>query len=93
MSPTCIQDLVGIHDWLSGHSLAAADAWLEGVTADLESLAVFPKRCGVAPESIRIGKEMRQLISGGYRIVFSVEGRCVTVHFVRHCARLPRHMR
>jgi plasmid stabilization system protein ParE len=83
--------LSGIRDWIAASSALAAYDCLEHITADMETLAVFPRRCPVALEAHELGRDLRQMISGDYRIVFSidVDAQVVKVHFVRHAARLP----
>jgi plasmid stabilization system protein ParE len=49
----------------------------------------MPARCPLAPENEDHPKEIRQLVHGRYRILFTIEpGRVVILH-VRHGARLP----
>jgi plasmid stabilization system protein ParE len=86
---SCLQDLGEVHRWIAAGSRQAADRWLEEISAEVETLAVFPKRCPLAPETSASGIEFRQLLSGDYRIVFHVDGQKVFVQHVRHAARLP----
>src|SRR3954469_12566741 len=90
-SPACLRDLSAIRDWIAASSTVAAYDWLDDITADMETLAVLPRRCGVALESHELGLDLRQMIGGDYRIVFSVDvdSLVVKIHFVRHAARLP----
>jgi plasmid stabilization system protein ParE len=46
-----------------------------------------PLRCSLAAESVFFEEEIRQLIYGKYRILFTVEGKTVFVLRVRHSAR------
>jgi plasmid stabilization system protein ParE len=49
----------------------------------------MPARCPFAPENEDHTQEIRQLIFGRYRVLFTIQpGRVVILH-VRHCARLP----
>ena len=51
----------------------------------------FPRRCGVAPESKSVGREIRQLLygrrGGVYRALFTIRAREVHVLHIRHAAR------
>ena len=54
----------------------------------------MPERCPVAEdESDQLGITLRQLLYGRrrgvYRILFSIEGETVTLHYVRHSAQGP----
>ena len=51
------------------------------------SLERSPLRCSLAPESAFFEEEIRQLIYGKYRILFTVEGETVFVLRVRHRAQ------
>jgi len=82
-------DVAAISRWIeeSGSS-QAADRWDAGIRDAIESLAVFPERCPLAPESRRIGGvSVHQLFAGTYRILFVVDGRTVMVLHVRHARR------
>ena len=59
----------------------------------IASLATFPKRCPIAPESARFPFEVRQLLYGRkphvYRILFTIENNTVNVLHIRHGRRKP----
>lgn len=46
-------------------------------------LTTFPLSCALAPENEELDMEVRQLICGRYRILFSVDGEIVRVLYVR----------
>ena len=50
------------------------------------SLEKNPLRCPLAPESVFFKEEIRQLVYGQYRILFTVKGDTVYVLRVRHGA-------
>lgn len=64
-----------------------AARWLAAVDGALASLADLPLRCPVARESPLGERELRQLLSGGYRLIFYIEGSKVVVVHVRHGSR------
>ncbi|MBI3418783.1 MAG: type II toxin-antitoxin system RelE/ParE family toxin [Proteobacteria bacterium] len=55
----------------------------------MKSLKTYAKRCPLAPENGRRGFEIRHLIYGNYRILFTITARTVTVLEIRHGARQP----
>jgi plasmid stabilization system protein ParE len=73
--------------WISEQSEEAALRWYEGLLKAFRSLEKNPLRCRLAPESAFFEEEIRQLVYGKYRILFTVEGETVFVLRVRHGAR------
>jgi len=73
--------------WISERSEKAALSWYEGLLTAFRSLEQNPRRCPLAPESAFFEQEIRQLIDGKYRILFTVQGATVFVLRVRHVAR------
>jgi plasmid stabilization system protein ParE len=67
--------------------------WFTTLQDSIESLADFPKRCLLAPESDLFAFEVRQLLYGQtphvYRILFTTTGNTVYVLHVRHARRRP----
>jgi plasmid stabilization system protein ParE len=65
-----------------------AAEWRTGLLKAAQSLNLFPERCPLAPES---GPELeiRQLIYGEYRVLFTVAKDTVYVLHIRHGARQP----
>jgi plasmid stabilization system protein ParE len=73
--------------WISEQSEGAALRWYEGLMKAFRSLEKNPLRCPLAPESAVFEEEIRQLIFGKYRILFTVEKETVFVLRVRHGAQ------
>jgi plasmid stabilization system protein ParE len=73
--------------WISEQSGGAALRWYEGLMKAFRSLERNPLRCPLAPESAFFEEEIRHLIYGKYRILFTVEGETVFVLRVRHSAQ------
>lgn len=73
--------------WINEQSEGAALRWYEGLLKAFRSLEKNPLRCPLAPESVFFEEEIRQLIYGKYRILFTVEGETVFVLRVRHSAQ------
>jgi plasmid stabilization system protein ParE len=73
--------------WLNEQSEGAALRWYEGLMKAFRSLEKNPLRCLLAPEDAFFEEEIRQLIYGKYRILFTVQGETVFVLRVRHSAQ------
>jgi plasmid stabilization system protein ParE len=83
------QEIEAAQDWISVDSPDAAARWARGLFEALRSLDIMPARCPLAPENEEHVNEIRQLVYGRYRILFTIQpGRVVILH-VRHGARLP----
>jgi len=89
---------IDINEAFVGIAELAPDAgirWFRQVADAMQSLSNMPKRCVVAPETDKLGFELRQLVfgkhSGRYRIVFRVFDDLAEVRIVavRHGARKP----
>jgi len=85
-------DLDSILDWLiSEHAGDTGIRWFEALEDAIATLAEFPERCSVAPESRLFPFEVRQLLYGNkphiYRVLFTIEEKTVYVLRVRHGRR------
>jgi plasmid stabilization system protein ParE len=87
VQPDAERDIEEAYAWLAGQSASAAARWLEALEKLVESLETFPERCALAPESEAFEAEIRQLLHGVYRILFTVTDQKVHVLHVRHGAR------
>lgn len=67
----------------------AASKLVASLRAKMKTLSQMPKRCPLAPEDGFDGLEVRHLIFGNYRILFTIDVRVVRVLQIRHGARLP----
>ena len=63
-----------------------AAAWREGLLKAAQTLERFPRRCPLAAES-GAELEIRQLVYGAYRVLFTIAKDTVYVLHVRHGAR------
>ncbi len=82
-------DLAEAYGHIAADSPENAAKWRKGLLKKAKSLRQFPFRCHVAPEAETLGREVRHLIHGDYRVIFVVDGNTVTVLHIRHGARLP----
>lgn len=87
-------DANSILDWLlSEHAGETGILWFLALDHAITSIATFPERCPLAPETGRFPFEMRQLLYGrkshAYRILFTIEGDTVEILHIRHGRRKP----
>ena len=87
--PTAVADLEGVFVWIAEQSPENATRWHGRLLDDMRSLAEFPQRCPIAPEGHMFEREIRQLLFGDYRVLFTIVGREVHVLHVRHAMRRP----
>lgn len=91
IQPPAAQDLEDAFLWIAERNPEAAAAWFDELQKSIESLASFPERCSLAPESGVFAQEIRQLLHGRrgsvYRILFMIRRDAVHVLHVRHGAR------
>jgi plasmid stabilization system protein ParE len=81
-------DLDTIYRRMREDSPTRAVAWREGLLRAAQALEQFPHRCPLAPES-GAALEIRQLLYGRYRVLFTVADDTVYVLHLRHSARQP----
>ena len=90
VTPEAEVDLRSIADYIvSQHAPEAARRFIKSLRSQIESLRVFPGGYGRAPEGEAVGVDLRQMMHGMYRILYTVEATTVTVHGIRHGARRP----
>jgi plasmid stabilization system protein ParE len=87
--PRAERDIEEAFRWIAEHAPLNAVGWVHGVRRAIQSLDFMPTRCVVSPESPVAGSEVRQLVFGNYRILFTVQGDTVYILHVRHAAREP----
>jgi plasmid stabilization system protein ParE len=84
-----------IYEWMAQRAPQGAVRWYNGLLDAIESLADFPERCSLAPESEHFTEEIRQLLYGKrrntYRILFTIQGNTVHVLHIRHGSRRFLH--
>src|SRR5205085_5251411 len=75
--------------WIAERSPAAAARWYGDLEKAIAKLGEMPERHPVAEEeSEQLGLTLRQMLygrrQGVYRILFSIEGDIVYLHYIRH---------
>jgi toxin ParE1/3/4 len=75
------------------HAPETAARWFSRFQDEIESLALNPERCSLAPENGKVSGEIRQLLFGKrpnvYRAVFTIDGDTVRVLRIRRASRRP----
>lgn len=93
ITPSAERDIEGAYLWIAERDVEAATRWFNRLLDVIETLEIFPERCPLAPESVQLGMEIRQILHGKrqhkYRVLFIVSERTVNVLHVRHGAGLP----
>lgn len=87
LADNAIAEIMAAFAWIREESPTNADNWFNGLTATIDSLKTFPERCAVAPESTSIAVELRHLIYGRYRVIFTISDSTVSILHLRHSSR------
>jgi toxin ParE1/3/4 len=87
-------DAEEILEWLlAQHAGETGLRWFSAMEDAITSLATFPERCPLAPESTQFPFEVRQLLYGHkphvYRILFTIQEGTVDILHIRHGRRKP----
>ena len=82
--------------WIMGRAPERAERWQDGLEKAVASLEEFPGRCALVPEVSSPQRQVRQLLYGAYRLLFTLldtdgDGDLDTVRIlhVRHGAQKP----
>ena len=90
ITPEAEADLRAIGVYIvSQHAPQAARRFIKSIRRQIASLKKFPEAYGQAPEALAAGVDLRQMMHGMYRVLYTIEGKVVTIHAVRHGARRP----
>ena len=87
LAPEALSDVRQVVIWIGEQSPLDATKWHNGVMAAIQTLATHPLRCPLAPEDSHFELEIRQLIYGRYRILFSIAQKRIRILRVLHGAR------
>ncbi len=64
-----------------------ATQWRKKLHMKLQALITFPESGGLAPENEEARTEVRQLIYGWYRALYTIRGATIYILTIRHGAR------
>ncbi len=88
IQPSAFEEIENAYSWICDNlSPEIANDWYYELQDAISSLQQFPNRCSIAPETVKVSREIRQLWVGKrkkYRILFVVEGDIVAILHVRH---------
>ena len=85
-------DLRSIGDFIAQRAPQAARRFVATLRRQIATLKTFPARHGKAPEAQEVDVDLRQLMHGMYRVLYTFDETTVVIHAVRHGARRPlRH--
>jgi plasmid stabilization system protein ParE len=87
IEPQAYAEIDEAYAWIAQLSPEQATLWYFDITERIESLQNSPYRCALARENSHFPEEIRQLLFGKYRILFTVRDEEVHVLHVRHSAR------
>lgn len=95
LQPEAYEGMESAFTHIEQDSPERARAWAKGLMEAIDSLAIFPARCPLAPENDNFPQEIRQLLYGKgrqtYRILFTIKGDAVSILLIRHAAQ--QHLR
>lgn len=89
IEPSAEADIESAYDWIAEQAPMNAALWFNSIQRSIASLDTMAERYSTAPEDPAFSYEMRQLIHGSYRVLFTIREKSVYVLHVRHGARLP----
>ena len=90
ITPEAEADIRSIGDYIvAQHAPDSACRFVQSLRRRISSLKIFPEGYGLAPEAQAVGVELRQIVHGMYRVLYTVDDKVVTIHAVRHGARRP----
>lgn len=89
ITATALADAEEYYLFIRDHqeSPLGAERWWSGLVEQILSLESLPLRCPLIPEQSFFAQEIRHLLYGSHRIIFSVDGHTVTVLRIYHSAR------
>lgn len=88
MTPTAEAELRTAFGFIHRRAPLNATRWLKGIYAAIDTLELFPTRCGIAREAKYLGSDLRQYIFKSHRIIFVVDeqAKIVRILYIRHAS-------
>jgi plasmid stabilization system protein ParE len=87
IQPPAEDDAEAAYLYIQERAPQAAEAWLAGLLAAVETLSTMPERCALAPENDAFAEEIRQLLYRSHRVLFTIRGAEVHILHIRHVAQ------
>lgn len=85
-SPLAISKVQEEAQYIAKDRPVAAERWVDGIFEAVRPLASFPNEGRIVPELRR--PEIRELIHGGYRVIYRISHDAILILTVRHGRRL-----
>jgi plasmid stabilization system protein ParE len=85
-SPLAIDRAVEQAEYIARDKPGAARRWLSGLFVSVAKLSTLPRMGRVVPELA--SPEFREIDDHGYRVIYRLEGRTISILTVRHGRRL-----
>jgi plasmid stabilization system protein ParE len=84
--PIAEEDVAELADWIETHDgVERAENVVDAIVQGMESLRSFARRGSVIPEAGTLpGPELRQILTHGCRIIYTIESDTVTVFALIH---------
>ena len=89
LTPEVKQDIEAAYLHIRADAPETARRWRTRLLALIRTLASFSDRHEIAAEAREVGIELRQMLYGNYRILYTVRPGEVRIHALRHGARRP----
>src|SRR5215210_3553903 len=89
LSPQVKQDIEAAYLHIRADAPETARRWRIRLLELIRTLSNFPELHEIATEARDVGVELRQMLYGNYRILYTVDAVAVRVHALRHGARRP----
>ena len=89
LTPEVKRDIEAAYLYIRADAPETARRWRLRLRELIRTLSVFPERHEIAPEARDTAVELRQMLYGNYRILYTVDADVVHVHALRHGARRP----
>lgn len=84
IQPAVDHNIEAVYDYLWTDAPLYAERWLTGIYEAIFSLDQMPRRCTQAADAESWGIEIRQLLYGSHRILFTISGPEVHVLYLQH---------
>ena len=91
ISPAAESDIEEITDHIARDSIIDALRWYELTKDVVATLAEMPERRPIAVENEAVDQEIRHLVFGNYRVLFTVVAESVQILHVRNAATQQPH--
>jgi plasmid stabilization system protein ParE len=81
-TPLSIQRIQEIADYIAIDNISAANDWIDSIFKKVDLLKSSPELGRIVPEIMK--REIRELIHGNYRIIYSHSSKQLAILTIRH---------